>query len=304
MEIDCVATTGFFDGVHLGHRQLLTLLKETGVRLGLPTCVVTFDPHPRIVLNRNPEQLQILTTLEEKTRLLKDFGIEKVVALPFSKEFSEMSAEQFIVDELAGKLGVKALCVGYDHRMGHGGADYSEIKRICSNNGIFCERVEPAFLGKETISSQKIRNYLTNTRPDIACQMLGYPYSLTGTVEHGSKIGSKIGFPTANIAPDDGLKLIPSFGVYSSCISLGDRKFDGMLYVGRRPTVDTSENLVIEVNIFDFSENIYGQTITVSFERYLRGDMKFNSMTELVAQLEKDREALRIGHINGLYMDV
>lgn len=289
----CVATTGFFDGVHTGHRLVLTRLKEMGARFGLPVCVVTFWPHPRIVLNSQPEQLRLLTTLDEKIKLLKNFGIDRVEVLNFSKELSETSAEEFVHEILVKNLRVKALCVGYDHRLGRGGAGYEEIKQICQFNAISCERVEAASQRGEIASSQKIRKFLQNARPDIACELLGRPYSLSGTVVHGKKLGRQIGFPTANISTDDFLKLIPSAGVYASRIMLCDRIFDGMLYIGRRPTVNTLEEITVEANIFDFDEDLYGKKLTVTFENYLRDDIRFASINELVAQLNRDKDSAK-----------
>ena len=215
MDQGCVVSTGFFDGVHTGHRLVLSRLKEMGARFGLPVCAVTFWPHPRIVLNKEPDSLRLLNTLDEKIELLKNFPLDKVEVLNFSKYLSEISAEEFIKNFLINNLGAKALCLGYDHRLGHGGAEYEEIKEICRLNGIYCERVEASSKGGETASSQKIRNLLQSAQPEKAYEMLGSPYTLSGTVVHGKKLGRSIGFPTANISPDDKWKLIPSTGVYA-----------------------------------------------------------------------------------------
>ncbi|MDR2383466.1 MAG: riboflavin biosynthesis protein RibF [Prevotellaceae bacterium] len=285
-----IATTGFFDGVHRGHVAVLNRLKNTGLTLNLPVCAVTFWPHPRIVLNNEPEKLKLLSTIEEKKRRIEALGVNKVIIIPFTKEFSEMSPQQFIVDELVKKYNIAGLCVGYDHHIGKnrtGGFD--AIKQTCEEFGLYCEQVQPFVMDEKVISSQKIRKCLADGNIAEANSMLGYHYTLTGVVVHGKKLGRTIGFPTANIELKS-LKLIPHDGVYAVRIDLtGRQNLKGMLYIGKKSSVDNSGKTAIEVHIFDFDDDIYGQEISVSFERFVRNEIKFNSIDEMKTQLTKDR---------------
>jgi riboflavin kinase/FMN adenylyltransferase len=284
-----IATTGFFDGVHRGHVAVLNKLKDTGLTLNLPVCAVTFWPHPRIVLNNEPEKLKLLSSIEEKKQRIEVLGIDKVIIIPFTKEFSETSPQQFIVDVLVKKYNVAGLCVGYDHHIGKnrtGGFD--AIKRTCEEYGLYCEQVQPFSMYDRVISSQTIRKLLSNGNIDEANSMLGYRYTLTGAVVHGKKLGRTIGFPTANIELKS-LKLVPHDGVYAVGIDLPNRQnLKGMLYIGKKSSVDNSGKTAIEVHIFDFDDDIYGQEISVSFERFVRNDIKFDSVNEMKDQLTKD----------------
>jgi riboflavin kinase/FMN adenylyltransferase len=288
-----IATTGFFDGVHRGHVTVLNRLKNTGLILNLPVCAVTFWPHPRIVLNNEQEKLKLLSSIEEKKRRIEALGIDKVIIIPFTKEFSEMSPPQFI-DELVKKYDIAGLCVGYDHHIGKnrtGGFD--AIKHACEELGLYCEQVSPFVMDGTIISSQKIRKCLTGGNIEEANAMLGYRYTLTGTVVHGKKLGRTIGFPTANIELKFA-KLIPHDGVYAVWIDLPNRQnLKGMLYIGKKSSVDNSGKTVIEVHIFDFDDDIYGQEISVGFERFVRNDMKFNSVDEMKNQIIKDSAEIK-----------
>jgi riboflavin kinase/FMN adenylyltransferase len=281
-----IATTGFFDGVHKGHAAVLKQLKETGITMNMPVCAVTFWPHPRIVLDSEPGKLKLLSSLDEKTRRIEDLGIDKVVVIPFTKEFSDISPRQFIV-ELVEKYGIAGLCVGYDHHIGKDRAGgYDVIKKICSDMGLFCEQAPPFSLGGDSriISSQKIRKCLTAGNIEEANFMLGYSYTLTGTVVHGKKLGRTIGFPTANIELNS-FRLIPRDGVYAVRVSQGgNSNLEGMLYIGR-DAVRTH----VEVNIFDFDCDIYGQEISVSFECYVRQNIRFDSVDKLKSQITDDK---------------
>jgi riboflavin kinase/FMN adenylyltransferase len=285
-----IATTGFFDGVHKGHAAVLNKLKNTGLTLNLPVCAVTFWPHPRIVLNNEPEKLKLLSSVEEKKRRIEDLGIDKVIIIPFTKEFSEMSPQQFIVDELVKKYNIAGLCIGYDHHIGKnrtGGFD--AIKKTCDEFGLYCEQVQPFTIDDKVISSQKIRKCLLEGNVEEANSMLGYSYSLTGTVVHGKKLGRAIGFPTANIELKS-LKLVPHDGVYAVRIDVNNQQnLKGMLYVGKKTSVDSSGNTFIEAHIFDFNNDVYEQEISVSFEHFVRKDMKFNNIDEMKSQITEDK---------------
>ncbi|MDR2651035.1 MAG: riboflavin biosynthesis protein RibF [Prevotellaceae bacterium] len=285
-----IATTGFFDGVHGGHVAVLNKLKETGLALNSPVCAVTFWPHPRIVLNNEPEKLKLLSSIEEKKQRIEALGIDKVIIIPFTKEFSEMSPQQFIVDELVKKYNITGLCVGYDHHIGKnrtGGFDV--IKKICDELGLYCEQIQSFTIDNKIISSQKIRKCLTDGDIEEANAMLGYSYSLTGIVVHGKKLGRTIGFPTANIELKSG-KLIPCDGVYAVKINLNNQQnLKGMLYIGKKSSVDNSGKTFIEVHIFDFKDDIYNQEISISFEHFVRKDMKFNNVDDMKTQITKDK---------------
>ncbi|MDR2423327.1 MAG: riboflavin biosynthesis protein RibF [Prevotellaceae bacterium] len=284
-----IATTGFFDGVHRGHASVLNRLTDIGKRFDLPVAVVTFWPHPRIVLNKDPEKLGLLLSVEEKKQRIQSFGIDRLIVIPFTKEFSRTLPAQFI-DQLVQKHGVAGLCIGYDHHTGSGGsAGYSEIRQICEKRGIYCERIAPLFEGETAISSDRIRKCLIESRLEAANQMLGYSYFLTGTVVHGRKLGRAIGFPTANIAVDELLKLIPADGVYSVSVDIDSQRLKGMLYVGKKYG---EPKTYVEVNIFDFQQEIYGKKITVHFERFMRENVRFEDINEMKIQLEKDKQQI------------
>jgi riboflavin kinase/FMN adenylyltransferase len=286
-----IATTGFFDGVHRGHLEVLKRLKQMGKTLGMPVCAVTFWPHPRIVLNSEPEKLKLLSSLEEKKRRIEDLGIDKVIIIPFTKEFANISPRQFIV-ELVEKNNISGLCVGYDHHIGKNRAGgFEAIKEICDGMGLVCEQVPPLVTeDNRIISSQKIRKCLTEGNIREANDMLGYAYSLSGTVVHGQKLGRTIGFPTANIELKS-LKLIPCEGVYAVRVEYGSLlNLKGMLYVGKK--ADSSKTF-IEVNIFDFDRDIYNSEISVSFEQFVRKNVKFDNIDEMKARITEDRLNIR-----------
>jgi riboflavin kinase/FMN adenylyltransferase len=286
-----IATTGFFDGVHRGHVTVLERLKKTGLELNMPVCVVTFWPHPRIVLNSEPDKLKLLSSIEEKIQRIKTLGIDKVIVIPFTKEFAAMSPKQFILDELVKRYNIDGLCVGYDHHIGKDrSGGFEVIKQICDNAGLYCEQVK-AFTDddNEVISSQTIRKYLSEGNIVEANSMLGYRYSLTGVVVHGNKIGRTIGFPTANIEPTT-FKLIPHDGVYAVTINLNDQQNrKGMLYIGQKSSIDRSGKTFIEVHIFDFDDDIYSQEISVTFEYFVRQDIIFNSIEDMKKRLTEDQ---------------
>ncbi|MDR1594058.1 MAG: riboflavin biosynthesis protein RibF [Prevotellaceae bacterium] len=285
-----IATTGFFDGVHRGHVAVLNKLKEKGLSFNLPVCAVTFWPHPRIVLNNEPEKLKLLSSVEEKKQRIESLGVNKVIIIPFTKEFSEMSPQQFIVDELVKKYNIAGLCVGYDHHIGKNRAGgFDAIKKICDEFDLYCEQIQSFAMDNKIISSQKIRKCLIDGNIEEANSMLGYSYTLTGTVVHGKKLGRTIGFPTANIELKYS-KLIPCDGVYAVKIDSGNQQnLKGMLYVGKKSSVDNSGKTFIEVHIFDFNSDIYNQEISVRFEHFVRKDMKFNNINDMKTQITKDK---------------
>jgi len=280
------ATIGFFDGVHRGHRFLIAALRELAGRKGLLSMALTFPEHPRNVL-KDGHIPAILTTFDEKMRLLEATGIDACLLVDFTPQLAALSAHDFITKVLA-QWGVKALLVGYDHRFGHNRSDgfeqYAEYGREC---GIEVVRAEACDSGERTVSSSMIRKLLAAGEVEQAAQLLTCPYRLTGRVVHGNGIGHTIGFPTANITPDDARKLIPAPGVYAVTTHVDGEYFKGMLSIGNRPTFN-SITMSIEVHILNFGSSIYGQTIEVEFIKRLRDNIRFDSLDALRVQLEND----------------
>lgn len=288
-EVSVAATMGFFDGVHLGHRFLIDELKLVAKERDLPAAVITFNIHPRKVLQAT-YQPQLINTIDEKIKLLESTGIDYCIILDFTIELSKLSAEEFIRHFLSEQLHVKALLTGYDHRFGHnrteGFDDYVSYGKAC---GMEVIQSPPFLLGETTISSSTIRRLLARGKVSEAEKLLKYPYQLEGTVVHGRKLGRTIGFPTANIAVSDTDKIIPQPGVYAAQVKLDNQTYNGMLYIGDRPTVDNGNDISVEVNILDFDQEIYDKKLTVSIIEFIRDDQKFNSLEELKGQLHADK---------------
>ncbi|WP_294628337.1 riboflavin biosynthesis protein RibF [uncultured Bacteroides sp.] len=293
----CVATIGFFDGVHTGHRYLFRQVKEIASAQNLRSALVTFPVHPRKVMKADYRP-ELLTTPEEKTALLAELGADYCLMLDFTPDISRLTAREFMRQVLKERFQVKCLVIGYDHRFGHnrseGFEDYvrygkeigMEVIRAKAYAGsIGTENGEPA-----TVSSSLIRKLLQHGKADMAARCLGYDYFLDGTVVGGYQVGRKIGFPTANLninAPD---KLIPTDGVYAVWVTLDGKTYMGMLNIGVRPTIGNGSNRTIEVNILHFHSDIYDKRIRLTFVKQTRPELKFSSIDELVAQLHKDAE--------------
>jgi riboflavin kinase/FMN adenylyltransferase len=286
-----VVTLGIFDGVHRGHRQLLNTLVKRAQATGGESVVITFSPHPRLVLEKNHLNLAFLSTLDEKQDLLRKAGIDHLIIMDFNSEFSRIPACEFVRDTLVGKIGAKYLIVGYDHHFGKSGeGDYETILRCSGLFDFRVEQVQGLHTVEGAISSTTIRKALLNGRLDDANDLLGYNYSITGTIIEGRKIGRSIGFPTANIRPEL-FKLIPANGVYATEVKIENRCYPGMLSIGTNPTVNNSNELrSIEVNILNFNSDIYGSRITVVFRKRLRDEKKFDSIDQLAAQMLVDKE--------------
>lgn len=287
-----VATVGFFDGVHLGHRFLIQKMKEKAQELGLPTCVITFPQHPRKVLH-SEYQPKLLNSFSEKLIHLEETGIDYCLVLDFTPQLSELSAETFICSFLAVECNVHTLFVGYDHRFGHNRAEgineYMEYGKKCGIEIIQSGSYTEAEL---SISSSEIRRLLSDGKMEEAAHLLTYPYQIKGHIVDGYKMGRKLGFPTANIQVDEPYKVIPAIGVYAVTVNVNEQTYLGMLYIGSRPTLNNGENITLEVNIFNFSEDIYNKEITVAFIHYIRGDIRFENLDALKEQLNKDRIAV------------
>lgn len=286
------ATIGFFDGVHAGHRSLITELRHEAERRNIASAVITFAVHPRMVLHTDYKPA-LLSSYDEKIELLRSTGIDYCIVLDFTYELSCLSAKDFIEKVLWGKMNVRTLLIGYDHRFGHDRKDgfeqYVAYGKACGMDVVRASCLETR---GETVSSSAIRRLLANGDVERAAAMLTYPYMIRGRVGEGHRIGRTIGFPTANILPYEVHKLVPAAGVYAVKVSVKDETYNGMLYIGDRPTVNNGKNVSIEVNILGFSGDIYGDDIIVSFISRIRGDYRFASLDELRAQLEKDRAAV------------
>ena len=285
-----IATIGFFDGVHIGHCHLINMLKKVARERGVESCVITFDRHPRQVVQPEwcPERL---TTLEEKTQLLEATGIDRCEVLHFDREMANQSAHDFMLHTLKEKLGVSILVTGYDNRFGHNRSEgFEDYVRYGKEIGIEVIKGEELTDGSNNVSSSSIRRMLKEGRIEDATRCLGREYQLTGTVVGGEHIGRTIGFPTANIRPDDSSKLIPANGVYAVDVwsQAGDiNRERAMLNIGTRPTFNGTAT-TIEVHIPHFAGNLYGSTLSIAFLRKIREERKFDSPEALVEQLNKD----------------
>ncbi len=286
-----VVTSGTFDGVHLGHQKILARLKAVAEKINGETVVITYWPHPRLLLKPEDTSLKLLNTFEEKAALLKEQGIHHLLRIPFTKEFSQLSSKEFIASILIERIDTKKLVIGYDHRFGNNReGSFEQLKLSGPAYGFDVEEIERQDIDHVAISSSKIRKALEEADLVTATQLLGRKYSLSGQVTRGDRLGRVLGYPTANIDLDSRLKLIPSDGIYAVTVQYGHLIYKGMLYIGNRPTVNGTKK-VIEVNIFDFNKEIYGEMLTVYFHQLIRLDSKFNDLEELKQQLAKDKEA-------------
>ncbi|MBR5298386.1 MAG: bifunctional riboflavin kinase/FAD synthetase [Parabacteroides sp.] len=287
-----VATIGFFDGVHVGHRFLIEELKQIGKKIGLPTAVITFSNHPRSVL-QSDYQPKLLNVAEEKLKQLETTGIDYCIVLNFTPDLAKQTAQTFISTVLAQQLQVDTLLIGYDHRFGHNREDgFEQYKQYGAEYGMKVLKASQYSEGEASISSSEIRRLLATGHVEKAAQLLTYPYQLKGHIVSGYKVGRKLGFPTANIQVDEPYKIIPNTGVYAVWVYVADKRYKGMLHIGNRPTLDNGDHITLEVNILDFNEDIYNNEITVAFIHHIRENVKFNSIEELIEQLKKDRETI------------
>jgi len=285
-------TLGIFDGVHRGHRALLSNLVSRAREANGESVVITFSPHPRMVLLNDQSELMFLTTMKEKQVLLEGAEVDNLIILDFNKDFSMMPACDFVKKILIDKIGTKHLLVGYNHHFGRRGEGNFNTILQCSESFDFkVEQVQGFHTEDGEISSSVIRKKLSEGSLDAAKSMLGYEYSLSGEVVAGKQLGRSLGFPTANINPDDKHKLIPANGVYAVEVIIKGKEYNGMLSIGTNPTVnDRSADRSIEVNILNFEKDIYGENITIIFKKRLRDEIRFNNVTELTRQMEKDKQ--------------
>ena len=288
-----IIATGFFDGVHLGHRQVIGQLVDAARARGDRSMVVTFWPHPRNVLQKDAMNLRLLSSLDEKKKMLGALGVDVVQVVDFTREFSRLTTEEYLRDYVIGRFGGKAILLGYDNKMGSNAGSTEDIAALASSMGldvIRCGEVRSGTRdGELAISSTRIRDSLMLGKVEDASKMLGYDYSLLGVVVAGNRLGRTIGFPTANIQLYEPLKLIPHRGVYLVRVETLGRMLYGMCNIGIRPTVGPGSALTIETNIFDFDEDIYGLDLRLSFLRRIRSEVRFASLELLKEQLSMDR---------------
>ena len=297
---NAVVTSGTFDGVHLGHQRILARLRQVADAVGGPTVVVTYWPHPRLVLGPPPShpellELQLLNTLDERAARLAEHGVDYLLVMPFTREFAQWTSEEYIQELLVKTVGTRHLVIGYDHRFGknrEGGFDY--LSQHAERYGFTVEEISRQDVDAVGVSSTRIRRALRAGDVATANAYLGYAYPLTGLVVTGQQLGRTIGYPTANLAVPEPLKLVPAIGIYAVWVTTAaGTRHPGMLAIGVRPTIGESLAQTIEVNILDFSGDLYGQLLTLEFVAWLRGEEKYDGLPALTAQLALDARATR-----------
>jgi len=288
---NAVVTVGVFDGVHCGHDAIIRRLLAVAKEMKGESVVVTFWPHPRLFLTPEGAGLKYLSTLREKRELFDKKGVDHFIIVPFTRELSNYSSEKFIKEIIVGKVKAKHLIVGFNHHFGKNReGSFETLKSLAGRYKIEVEQVDARVVDNQNVSSTRIREALNSGDILLANRLLGYHYSLNGTIIGGKKIGRSLGFPTANVLPKERYKLIPKDGVYAVYINLDDKTLKGMLNIGLRPTLSNGENgKSIEVHIFDFKHQIYGKDVQVRFVGRIRDEVKFSSVEHLVEQLKKDK---------------
>ena len=284
-------TIGTFDGVHIGHQKIINQLKSAAAVINGETVLVTFFPHPRLVLFPDDEDLKLLNTEEEKKELLEKHGIQHLIIQPFNKEFSRIGYTEYVRDILVNKLKVKKLIIGYNHQFGRNReGTFQKLKALAPIYKFELERIPAQDINKVEISSTKIRKALNSGDIKTANKYLGYEYSLTGTVVKGKGLGKDFGYPTANIQIHDKFKLIPVDGIYAVAVQVKNTMYNGMMSIGVNPSISDNNKKTIEVNIFDFEQDIYTENIRVFFKQKIRDEKKFNSIDLLKKAIASDKE--------------
>ncbi len=290
---NAVVTSGTFDGVHVGHQKILNRLREVANQNDGETVMITYWPHPRMVLKPLDNSLKLLSTFPEKANLLETYGVDHLVKIPFTKEFSQMTPEEYIRIVLHDRIKTSHIITGYDHRFGknrEGGLE--DLIQYAEKYEYEVEEIPRQDIDEIGVSSTKIRKALESGDVYLANQYLGRPYTVTGLVVKGQQLGRTLGFPTANISVKENYKLIPADGIYAVKVCNKYRKRDGMLNIGHRPTVG-GEHKTIEVHIFDFDDDIYNSEISLEFIEHVRQEVRFDSMDDLKLQLRKDEKSVR-----------
>lgn len=287
---NAILTIGTFDGVHCGHQSIIKRINQMADGLNGESVILTFHPHPRLVINPDDRSLKLINTLEEKIKLLERYGINNLVIATFSKAFSQYSAEAYVREFLWEKFRPRKVVIGYDHHFGNNReGNISLLRQMGEELGFEVEEIEKQVVEDIGVSSTKIRKALQNGEIVTAKQLLGHPFSFSGKVVEGASRGKELGFPTANILVEDQNKLIPGNGVYAVKPIIKGHAYQGMLNIGQRPTFNGSSRS-IEVNVFDFDENLYGTVIDIELVEKIRDEKKFDSANDLVEQLKNDRE--------------
>ncbi len=288
-----VVTIGTFDGVHKGHQKLIDRISFMARQQNGESIIVTFHPHPRIVINPQDKSLRLLNTIDEKISLLEKYGVDNVVIVPFSRSFSEQSAEAYVSDFLVKSFHPKHIVIGYDHKFGKNRTgDYQLLEKLKDQYGYSMEEISKEMLDDIGISSTKIRDSLQLGDIKMANELSGHYYTLSGTVVRGLQNGRKLGYPTANIQVNDEYKLIPRKGIYMVKVRYQQELLNGMLSIGYNPTFEGKEQ-TIEVNILDFDKDIYGESLTLEFIRYIRDEKKFDSLEALIEEIKNDERITR-----------
>lgn len=289
-----VITIGTFDGVHHGHTAILHQVVAHAKAVGGTSVLLTFEPHPRKVIFPN-EPLGIITPLQKKLQLIRETGIEHILVVPFTKEFAALSATEYIQQFLVGPLHPHSIIIGYDHHFGHdrkGNIDL--LRQYAPQYGYEVVEISAQLIQQAAVSSTRIRKAIVAGHIEEANAMLGRQYSLQGRVMHGNKLGRTLGYPTANLQPTDADQVVPGIGIYAVRVGYNDQTYGGMMSIGMNPTVTDTTHLKLEVNIFNFDLDVYGQTMEITFVKHLRDEQKFNSLEQLTAQLALDKmEALK-----------
>ncbi len=283
-------TIGSFDGIHLGHREIINRINEKASQNGGRSFLITFNLHPRSVLSKSSD-VKILTTLREKSILLDSLGIENLLVIKFTKDFSQISADDFVVNYVIKHIGLKEIVIGHDHHFGKGrSGNETTLRKLGKENNFDVSIVGAHKLNDKIVSSSEIRSSLIDGNIKLTNTYLGRHYSFSGFVFEGDKRGRELGFPTANIKLEDDHKLLPALGVYAVEIMVDNNKYFGLLSVGKRPTFYEDGKVIPEVYIYDFSKDIYGKFVTVNIIEMIRGEIKYNSAGELIEQMNKDKE--------------
>lgn len=284
-------TVGSFDGLHRGHQKILDTLNQKARECGCLEVLVTFHPHPKLVVGPpNTEKPQFLTTLDEKLQLLQQMDVPVVLIIPFTKKFSQTGYREFVRDILVDRLQVKQMVIGHDHTFGRNREGHPEqLQETGKQFGFKVTVVEPFYLGDHPVSSTRIRTYLQKGNIEETNKMLGRRYSLSGQVVRGSSRGQELGFPTANLRVNDPHKLSPAIGIYAVDVIYRKRRYSGMMSIGHRPTFNF-DPLTLEVHIFNFKNLIYGSSLTIEFKKYIREEKKFDNVEQLKEQMKRDKE--------------
>ena len=292
---NAVVTTGTFDGVHIGHRKILRRLTEVAKKNQGESVLLTFFPHPRMVLQPDSD-LRLINTIEEKIKLLEKEGIDHLIIHPFTKDFSRNTSLEFVRDILVNQVGTRRLVIGYDHHFGRNReGSFEHLREFGPLYGFEVEEISVEEVDEVNVSSTKIRRALEGGQVEVAANYLGHRFELSGRVVHGHKVGRELGFPTANIDITNRYKLIPGNGIYAVKVEYKDDLYDGMLNIGHRPTLSSVIDVAtIEVNIFDFDQDIYGEELTIHFVKRVRDEKKFDGRDALIEEMKKDENKVKL----------